>query len=915
MRLSVSVSVYLGSSALLLAALLRSLSRLPLSGVIYRAWACRLIRHSGLFDAQFYRDNNRDLDSQDSLLLQHYALTGDQEGRCPSPCFDPGYYRLQARSQSARGQALLHYLLVGRHQRLSPSAWFDTGHYLQENKDIARARLEPLRHFLTEGASQGRTPSSVFDSAGYLQAYPDVRLSGSNPLLHYICEGRFQARRTRFIADAEASSQAPALQAQGRIGPRGIGEAATRQEWISVESLLARLESLPPKGRPVARPFHGRVQSNAAQAARTPIDVVIPVYRGRLETLRCLLSVLTAKVKLAHELVVINDASPDPVLCRALRRLASAGLVSLIEQSTNQGFVKSANRGLRVHPDRDVLLLNADTEVYDGWLDRLHRSALQRPNVGTVAPFSNNATICSYPERGVDNPYPLELGYRELDALAAQVNDGMSVPAPTSVGFCMLLRRTCLDDIGYFDEDAFSPGYGEENDFCQRASSRGWVHLIAADVFVRHWGARSFRGEKGHHMTAAKAVIARRYPSYRQQIAAFDAADPLVDARQRLDWGRLVRQRGKENVLIFHHHRGGGSARRVGAEISALQRRGVGVFLLRPILGDPECVKLSLPATPALPNLPGFLITDIEDLSQLLKALRISEVQTHGLFDLIPNAIVQLERLVRALGLRWVAYLHDYKVICPRVNLADRRGRYCGERGEVQCRRCLALNGSEFGRPAIAAWRAMHRQALTAAASIQVPDQEVAERIGRYFPDLQLQVSSNDLAQHAPARGRGPQTLPSDRLHVVVIGAISRRKGFDVLLRCARDARARRLGLRFTLMGFGLDDARLKASGVEVSGRYRDVDALDLLKRLSADVIWLPSTCPETFSYTLSLALRAGLPICAFDVGAIAARLRRLGIGDGLVALSLADRPAALNRSLISLASGVPSRMPAAIAG
>ena len=560
MRLSVSVSVYLGSSALLLAALLRWLSWLPLGEVIYRAWACRLIRQSGLFDEQFYRDNNRDLDPQGSLLLQHYALIGDQEGRCPSACFDPAYYRLQARSQFARAQALLHYLLVGRHQRLSPSAWFDTGHYLRENKDIARARLEPLRHFLTEGASQGRTPSSVFDSAGYLKAYPDVRLSGSNPLLHYICEGRFQARRTRFVLDAERSSQAPGLQAQTRIGPRNIGhavtkDAVTKQDWITVESLLARLESLAPKRRSAAKPFHGRAQSKAAQvrrggraaeaadqaqsgSERIPIDVVIPIYRGRLETLRCLLSVLTAKVKIAHEPVVINDASPDPVLCRALRRLAAAGLVTLIEHSTNQGFVKSANRGLRVHPDRDVLLLNADTEVFDGWLDRLHRSALQRPNVGTVAPLSNNATICSYPERGFDNPYPLELDSRELDALAAQVNEGISVLAPTSVGFCMLLRRTCLDDVGYFDEDAFSPGYGEENDFSQRASRRGWVHLIAADVFVRHWGARSFRGEKGHHMTAAKAVIARRYPSYRQQIATFDAADPLADARQRLDWGR-----------------------------------------------------------------------------------------------------------------------------------------------------------------------------------------------------------------------------------------------------------------------------------------------------------------------------------------------------------------------------------------
>ncbi len=961
MRLPVSVSVYLGSSTLLLAALLRWLSWIPLIGVIYRAWVCRLVWQSGLFDERFYRDNNCDLDAQGSLLLQHYALIGDQEGRCPSACFDPAYYRLQARSRTARAQALLHYLLVGRHRRLSPSAWFDTGHYLEQNKDVARARLEPLRHFLTEGAAQGRTPSSAFDSAGYLQAYSDVRSGGCNPLLHYICEGRFQARRTRFSADTEKSSHSRGVKALKKVQPQGGAETASEQEWISTETLLARLESLPPKRRPQApstglspelshrlgqsvtartNRVDGSSESTApAQSAREqiPIDVVVPVYRGRPETLRCLLSLLTARVEIAHEVVVINDASPDPVISGALCNLAAAGLITLLEHSTNQGFVKTANRGLRLHPERDVLLLNADTEVYDGWLDRLNRTALQRANIGTVAPFSNNATICSYPQRGCDNPYPLEIEYRELDALAARVNCGVSLAAPTSVGFCMFVRRACLDDVGYFDEDAFSPGYGEENDFSQRASSRGWVHLIAADVFVRHWGARSFRGEKGHHMTAAKAVIARRYPGYRRQIAAFDHADPLAEARRRLDWGRLARQERKHNVLILHHRRGGGSARRVEAEISTLRQRGVGVFLLRPVAGDPRSVELSQPERAPLPNLPRFSISEGTGLVQLLKTLRISEVQTHGLFDLIPDAVAHLEQLVRSLGLRWVAYLHDYKVICPRVNLADRRGRYCGERGEDQCRRCLVLNGSEFGRPTIAVWRAMHRQALTAAALIRVPDQEVEERLRGYLPELKLQVCANEVSDANAVDGHSLGSLPVRSVarnsqlqwlsphpsHVVVVGAIGRRKGFDVLLRCARQARLSGLRLRFTLMGFGLDDVRLKAGGVDVSGRYQDVDAFGLLTRLSADVIWLPSVCPETYSYTLSLALRTGLPICAFDVGAIAARLRRLGRSDGVVALSMADRPAVLNRFLISLASGnstpksslVPPRLTTAVAG
>ena len=51
---------------------------------------------------------------------------------------------------------------------------------------------------------------------------------------------------------------------------------------------------------------------------------------------------------------------------------------------------------MRLHPDRDVIL-NADTEVNAGWVDRLAAHAAREAHVGTITPFSNNATICSYP--------------------------------------------------------------------------------------------------------------------------------------------------------------------------------------------------------------------------------------------------------------------------------------------------------------------------------------------------------------------------------------------------------------------------------------------------------------------------------------------------------------------------------------
>jgi O-antigen biosynthesis protein len=140
--------------------------------------------------------------------------------------------------------------------------------------------------------------------------------------------------------------------------------------------------------------------------------------------LRCLYSVLSSTGQTAFELVVIDDATPEAKLCEDLKHLAGQGLFTLLTNDQNRGFVYTVNRAIDLHPDRDVVLLNADTQVFNGWLDRLRQAALSDPRAGTVTPLSNNATICSYPRFLQDNPFCLELDYAELDALAAAVNAG-----------------------------------------------------------------------------------------------------------------------------------------------------------------------------------------------------------------------------------------------------------------------------------------------------------------------------------------------------------------------------------------------------------------------------------------------------------------------------------------------------------
>jgi hypothetical protein len=204
---------------------------------------------------------------------------------------------------------------------------------------------------------------------------------------------------------------------------------------------------------------------------------------------------------------------------------------------------------MRLHPDRDVVLLNSDTEVSDGWLDRLAACAARESRAGTVTPFSNNATICSYPRFATPNALPAGETASSLDALFARANAGRSVDIPTAVGYCMYIRRACLDAVGTFDEAAFGRGYGEEVDFCLRASRAGWRHLLAADTFVFHAGEVSFGGGATAIREKAQAIIDERYPEFQPRLAEFLEREPARPLRRAADLERLRRQPAPVQVV------------------------------------------------------------------------------------------------------------------------------------------------------------------------------------------------------------------------------------------------------------------------------------------------------------------------------------------------------------------------------
>lgn len=268
------------------------------------------------------------------------------------------------------------------------------------------------------------------------------------------------------------------------------------------------------------------------------IDVIVPVYRGLDCTRRCIASVLGHAQRTPFELVVIDDASPEPDVSAYLDAQARTGAITLLRNATNVGFAAAVNRGTALHGDRDVVLLNSDAEVANDWLDRMCTAAARDARIGTLTPFSNNATICSYPFDGWTGGVPGGLGLAALDLLVAQANAGQMAEVPTAVGFCMYIRRDCLRQVGTFDVERFGRGYGEENDFCLRATGRGWRHALVADVFVYHEGAVSFAERSTELSERATAAMAEVHPGYLELVRGFVRRDPIASFRGAIDLAR-----------------------------------------------------------------------------------------------------------------------------------------------------------------------------------------------------------------------------------------------------------------------------------------------------------------------------------------------------------------------------------------
>jgi GT2 family glycosyltransferase/glycosyltransferase involved in cell wall biosynthesis len=257
------------------------------------------------------------------------------------------------------------------------------------------------------------------------------------------------------------------------------------------------------------------------------VEILIPIH-NEWHVLRPCLDSLEAFTTYPDLQVTILDDGSDAFVQEKLVRWQASGRLAkrVLRNEQALGFVQNSNRGFRETTADMVVLLNSDTVVTPEWLEGLLEAALQDEKIACVMPMSNQCSLHS-----LEIPMGWNI-FQYAASLRKRVKENL-FDAVTVGGFCLLIRREALEDVGLYDE-AFGMGYGEESDWCMRARSKGWIVAGLSNTFVYHRGKATFKDykEKTFKETNYKLFMSRWSKPYSEAIAAYQKTDALALLRK-----------------------------------------------------------------------------------------------------------------------------------------------------------------------------------------------------------------------------------------------------------------------------------------------------------------------------------------------------------------------------------------------
>lgn len=163
--------------------------------------------------------------------------------------------------------------------------------------------------------------------------------------------------------------------------------------------------------------------------------------------------------------------------------------IKVITNSKNFGFPKAINQGILESDSDYILITNNDIIIPEGAVERMVEVLNSDPRIGIVGPVSNSVSGVQLDQNA--NYKTIEEMHKYAEKVRSEYS-GKIVEFPGVAFLCTLIKKEVFEKIGGLDE-RFTPGNYEDDDFCLRAQMAGFKTVIARDVFIHHFGSKSFK--------------------------------------------------------------------------------------------------------------------------------------------------------------------------------------------------------------------------------------------------------------------------------------------------------------------------------------------------------------------------------------------------------------------------------------
>lgn len=757
------------------------------------------------------------------------------------------------------------------------SGEFDLLGYCRKYNDVLQSGIDPLVHFIWFGGYEGRDPSDKFSSRKYLAAYEDVKKSGVNPYAHFVVLGRQEGRKALGAGDKK-----PAVKAL----PMAAAKGTEKGKLVNAESSV--------NIRDRQENFNYRKYGYTLFSERLKrlheeiITIIVPVYNAYEETRECIDHVL-GNTDFPYRLMLINDCSTDERIVPLLKEYEGRENVVIVQNEKNLGFVGTTNYGI-THSENDVVFLNSDTKVTKGWLRKLAIAAYHTDNVATVTPFSNAAGAFSVPVMGENKDVPDGFDLETMSVAVERASEIDYVNVPTGNGFCMYVTRKAIDKVGILDIEAFSRGYGEENDFCMRAKNAGFINIIADDTYIYHKRSASFKEEKQQLIANNRKILDERYPTYSMEIKVFSESEQLKADRSRIKNivdNDLSLPLLRKRILYVLHEGTGGTVKTNEDLMQFVEKNNYEVFMLT---SNASQMKLYTVTGGVLELLHIWELRNKWDISNFY----VSEY-ADIYFDVICNLhidLIHIRHLFKhsfdvvdiadCLGIPVIMSFHDFYFVCPTINLVNSDNKYCNgvcRECDSNCRINSGLIKIDYpiNKWTLGIWRKEVKNILSKIRAFVTTSEYTRNIYLKIYPNIEEEFfvieHGRDFPYNRDYRGQNPV---NNKIKILLAGNIDINKGGQYIKKLINlDVEQR---LEFHCIGSLIGEtAKELEKCIIIHGKYVREDFARLVSEIKPAYIGIFSIWPETYCHVLTEAWSCGVPCIVSDIGTLKERAEAQG--------------------------------------